>query len=186
MLRFQRISYYDGQFSWEISPIKGSLLKSKHFHNFTTNYSSKINFALHLINHPYEVVWNTSPSHNKLEKSDSQIIERYNNKLFKLGNNNFLLSIFYSFIQKPHFETTQEAFSYISNLSGHEYGSQNCFQRCLLAAKLSGSFRNDGIIFIGAEISTFDMHAWIIEGNCQPDFEDRVWINYRPLLAITF
>jgi len=30
------------------------------------------------------------------------------------------------------------------------------------------------------------MHAWIIENNSQPDFEDRAWINYRPLLAITF
>jgi len=42
------------------------------------------------------------------------------------------------------------------------------------------------VLFIGAEIATYNMHAWIIEDNEQPDFEDRVWINYRPLLAITF
>ena len=27
------------------------------------------------------------------------------------------------------------------------------------------------------------MHAWIIESNCNPDFQDREWIMYKPLLA---
>jgi hypothetical protein len=59
-------------------------------------------------------------------------------------------------------------------------------QRCLLAAKISSSFKKNGVLFIGFSSSIKDMHAWIIEGNIQPDFDDRVWINYKPLLAITF
>lgn len=186
MIRFHKLPYYDGQFSWEISPIKGCLMKSDRLFNFKPSYSKKVKDALHLINYPYEVKWNASPKQPRLDKSISKKIEQYNNRLFQLGNNNFFLSILYSTISKKHFDTTQEAFSQIAKFKEHEYGSENCFQRCLLAAKLSKSFRTKGIIFIGAELSTSNMHAWIMEGNSQPDFEDRVWINYRPLLAITF
>jgi len=186
MLRFHKIPFYDGQFSWEISRINGCLLRSERFLNYKPNYSQNINEALHLINHPYEIQWNSFPLEIKLEKVSVKKIENNNNRLFKIGNNNFLLSILYSTISRYHFDTTHEAFSYISNLKEHVYGSENCFQRCLLAAKTSKSFRSNGIIFIGAEISTGNMHAWIIEKTSQPDFADRVWINYRPLLAITF
>jgi hypothetical protein len=56
----------------------------------------------------------------------------------------------------------------------------------LTVAKCSNSFKKNGVIFIGAHLPLKDMHAWIIEGNHQPDNEDRQWINYVPLMAITY
>ncbi len=153
----------------------------------TDTFSDKLNEALFLINHPFELEWNSRPCHfNSLELKSRKTIINYNKLLFSLGNRNFLLSIIFSTLGKNYFDTTRDAFSYISTLPHHEYGSESCFQRCLLAAKTSKSFKKYGVIFIGADLATFNMHAWIIENKTQPDFEDRVWINYRPLLAITF
>ena len=186
MLRLHKILYNDGRFSWEISSIKGSLMRSEHFLINKELFSEKINEALLLINNPYELKWTSKPINYSLDLKAFNKINNYNKFLFSLGNKNFLLSILYSTIGNKYFDTTKDAFSYISKLENHEYGSENCFQRCLLAAKISRSFKNFGVIFIGAELSTFNMHAWIIENKTQPDFGDRVWINYRPLLAITF
>ena len=186
MLRLHKIPYNDDQFSWEISLIKGSLMKSEHFLKNKKLFPKKLNDALFLINNPYKLKWSYETNFNSLKLKTSKKIIDYNKFLFRLGNKNFFLSILYSTIGNKYFDKTEDAFSYISTLESHEYGSENCFQRCLLAAKISRSFKKYGVIFIGAELSTFNMHAWIIENKTQPDFEDRVWINYRPLLAITF
>ena len=57
MLRFHRIPYWDGSHCWEISPLTGSLLKSKH--NFATKkvFTKKIENSIYFINNPYEIVW---------------------------------------------------------------------------------------------------------------------------------
>lgn len=143
--------------------------------------------ALEKVNHPFQTQWSHLPCHREISNFDKLKIDRYNRILFQLTNKRFVLSILFSCVSAKKFQTTREAFSYISSLPSHEYGSENCFQRSLLAAKISASFKkNKGVLFIGAELATFNMHAWIIEGKEQPDFQDRVWINYRPLLAIVF
>ena len=84
MLRVHKIPFYDGQFSWEISRINGCLLRSERFLNYKPNYSQNINEALHLINHPYEIQWNSFPLEIKLEKVSVKKIENNNNRLFKI------------------------------------------------------------------------------------------------------
>jgi hypothetical protein len=186
MLRFYRLPYHDGIFFWEISPLNGNLLRSKHPSPKIKKNPHKVEDALASINFPYQIKWDSAPLKKEISNSNKNKINIYNNFFFKLNNNRFFLSIAYSFVNATKFQTTREAFSYISTLPLHKYGGENCFQRSLLAAKISASFKQKGVLFIGAEIATFNMHAWIIEDNEQPDFEDRVWINYRPLLAITF
>ncbi len=186
MLRFHKIPFFDGQFHWQISPLTGSLIKSEHLFYKSCTYNTKLKKLLYLIKNPYEVDWNS----NRLEVSvidEKRLkIEAYNRKLFTLGNNRFLRSIFFAYQQRGIFDDSNSAFSYISNYKEYDYGSDNCLQRCLLVAKTSKSFKKNGAIFIGAMLSTYEMHSWIIEKDSQPDFQDRVWINYRPLLAITF
>lgn len=186
MLRLHKIPYFDGQFSWEISRINGSLMRSEHFHNDKKSFSEKIAKSIFYINNPYELMCLSKPTNSSIGLKEIDKVYKYNKQLFSLGSNKFILSILYSTLGKNIFENTVDSFSYISKLTDHVYGSENCFQRSLLAAKISKSFKQKGVIFIGAELSTFNMHAWIIEDNLQPDFEDRVWINYIPLLAITF
>jgi hypothetical protein len=186
MLRFYRLPYYEDNFLWEISPVNGSLLRSEHPSFKIKKLPLKVKKALESINYPYQIKWDYLPSIREISSLDKKKIDKYNRLFFKLSNNKFILSILYSFVNAKKFQTTRETFSYISTLPSHKYGSENCFQRSLLAAKISASFKKKGVLFIGAEIATYNMHAWIIEDNEQPDFEDRVWINYRPLLAITF
>lgn len=108
-----------------------------------------------------------------------------NDVFFKLGNQRFLRSILYASRSEGIFPNTNLAFSAVSQLPGHKNSlNDRCFQRSLLAAKSSMSFSQNGVLFIGAEFSTGEMHAWIIENGEQPDPDDRTWINYRPLLAI--
>jgi len=186
MLRFHRLPYHDGNSLWEISPRNGSLLRSEHPSFKTKELPLKVTQSIECINYPYKIKWHNIPLINEISKEDKIQINKYNKFFFKLSNNRFFLSIIYSFVNAKKFQTTREAFSYISTLPNHKYGSENCFQRSLLAAKISASFKKKGVLFIGAELATYNMHAWIIEDKEQPDFEDRVWINYRPLLAITF
>ena len=186
MLRFHRIPYWDGSHCWEISPLTGSLLKSKHNFATTKVFTKKIQSSIYYINNPYEIVWEHNKENLIINEDLFLKIKSFNKKLFTIGNSQFIRSILYSYFQYKVFEKTKDAFSYIADLEDHKYGSENCFQRTLLAAKTSKTFKKDGVLFIGAELSSFNMHAWIIENNSQPDFEDRAWINYRPLLAITF
>ena len=186
MLRFRKLPYHDGNFLWEISSMNGSLLRSEHPSFKIKELPVKVIQALECINHPYQIKWHHTPLIREISIEDKLKIDKFNRFFFNLNNNRFFLSVIYSFINARKFQTTREAFSYISTLPDHKYGSENCFQRSLLAAKTSASFQKKGVLFIGAELATFNMHAWIIEDNEQPDFEDRVWINYRPLLAITF
>lgn len=186
MLRFHRLPYHDGNFLWEISPRNGSLLRSEHPSFKTKELPVKVTQAIECINYPYQIKWQHISLFSEISKDDKIKIDKYNRFFFKLSNNRFFLSIIYSFLNVKIFQTTREAFSYISTLPNHKYGSENCFQRSLLAAKISASFKKKGVLFIGAELATYSMHAWIIEDKEQPDLEDRVWINYRPLLAITF
>jgi hypothetical protein len=81
------------------------------------------------------------------------------------------------------FDSTEQAISKITELYFADAGS-DCLQKTLLAAKTSRSFASDGVLFIGANLPTGHMHAWIIEKNTQPDPVDRHWISYQPLFAI--
>lgn len=186
MLRLYKLPFYDGSFLWEVNPLTGSLLKSKHPFFKKRKLPLKVQQALFYVENPYKIKWSSSLKISKIDESKKNKIDFHSQFLFKLGNGRFLLSIFYSFFRSLGLMSTTEAFSYISTLENYQYGSENCFQRCLLVAKLSNTFKRDGVLFIGAEISTLNMHAWIIESGTQPDLADRVWINYRPLLAIVF
>jgi len=118
-------------------------------------------------------------------QSDSNLLENINQRFFSLGNRRFLASIIYSSLGSRIFENTKIAFSAIAKLPGHmDSLNDRCFQRSLLAAKTSLSFSRHGVLLIGAEFSSGEMHAWIIENGEQPDPDDRTWINFRPLLAI--
>lgn len=185
MLRFYKLNHIEDNFNYEINIFTGNLLKSELLSLKNQKIPKKVANALYYINYPFELNWCSIPKFKNLTTKHRKQINIQNKKNFWLGKN-FFFSILYSFINRSKFSSTSEAFSYISTLKNHHRGSENCLQRCLLAAKISSSFKKNGVLFIGFSSSIKDMHAWIIEGNIQPDFDDRVWINYKPLLAITF
>jgi hypothetical protein len=186
MLRFYQLHHIEDNFYYEINIFSGNLLKSEHLSPKNQKIPTKIVNALYYINFPFELNWCSIPKFKNLPSKHKKQIDKQNNFFFWLCKKSFFLSILYSFVNRSKFSSTSESFSYVSTLKNHHRGSENCLQRCLLAAKISSSFKKNGVLFIGFSSSSKDMHAWIIEGNVQPDFDDRVWINYKPLLAITF
>lgn len=177
---------YEDHGWWFISRITGNLLHSIHPPPIYFKLPLIVSDALKYCDSPYECGW--SPRHIQTELSSEKLkrLTRADETLFSLGNAKFLLSILYSGFSMPIFNTTRHAFGAISELPNHQGNSlDKCFQRTLLAAKTSASFPRTGVIFIGADLSSNEMHAWIIEDGQQPDYQDRSWINYRPLLAIT-
>ena len=166
---------------WYISPFSGSLIKASSPPPFGGgNLPAKLKEALACCDDPYKCNWYPEVTVTKAESA----LSRYECKLRWLGNHNFLFSFVYASWSACLYKDTKEAFAAISNLpSFQSRRADQCFLRSLLAAKTSRSFAKSGVLFIGAELSSGEMHAWILECGSQPDHEDRAWVNYRPLLA---
>lgn len=171
---------------WYISPITGSLIKTKKapVAQHGRHLPRLISAALLHCEDPYLCRWDPKPITVRLEKPNERRLSTFNRMFLRLGNRRFFLSILYAGISHHLFENTQHAMGAISMMQEHALRRDElCLPRTLLAAKTSKTFQQKGVIFIGALITTGDMHAWIIEDGRQPDPEDRFWINFRPLLA---
>lgn len=180
---------YNGRYFF-ISPITGNLCVGNQPLSKKT-IPQLIKKALDYCENPYTLnstnFIERKISLNSVPANSANRIDRINKNFLWLGNRNFLVSSIYSSFQNPFFESTIDAFDYISQMEIHkEKFGELCLQRALLAAKISKSFKKNGVIFIGATLPTFNMHAWIIEGDIQPDREDRIWVMYQPLLALYF
>lgn len=185
-MNFKILPYeFEGSYYF-ISPLTGNLIESKKKVS-TPNLNQNIKCAEKLNNEPYTLNPLTHSIDTKIYKKKIEKVSQYNRVLMKLGNSKFFLSCMYSRFRKPIFENTTLAFDHISKIDIHkEMKGKLCLQRSLLAAKTSKSFKKNGVLFIGAQLPTGVMHAWIIEDKKQPDRQDREWIMYKPLLAITF
>ena len=185
MLSAISLPFYDRGYWWSISPITGYLIRSNHNPTlFKFTIPTVVSNAIDSCNDPYQCAWEPNANFVKLSGGDSKRLEKMNSRLHQIGNRRFWLSYTYAGFFHPIFDTTKDAISVISQLPEQVNArADHCLQRSLLAAKTSKSFREKGVLFIGASIASADMHAWIIEDACQPDFEDRNWINFRPLLA---
>ena len=174
---------------WTISPLTGNLIRHREWKSPPTKSSALPAFvadALYYCDNPYECHWDPVMIREPVGKVARERLEKLSRRLIALGNSRFLLSVLYSGLTEPLFNTTRAAFGEISMLADQALHKEElCLPRSLLAAKISRSFRNGGVLFIGAMVESLDMHAWIIERGEQPDPEDRTWINYRPLLAYT-
>ena len=183
-LKHVELPYIDENTIWSICPFTGSLLKedaSKY--NRKIIVPNKVKRALECCDSPYSCKPNIS---SKLHLSQSKIdkLQRLNNIVLQIGNNHFYLTRLYSCIKNKLFQNTFESIIYINHLpENYNLRHQRCLQRAFLASKVSVSFDEKGVIFIGAFLPTGDMHAWIIEDGSQVDIDDSGWINYRPLLA---
>ena len=187
MRRASLSHWQDGEL-WFISPWSGSLFRSTLHSRWAEdeNFMPKVKDALAICNEPYSCLWSPDLDQRHSEsqpKSPSGL--NYLARFFVfLGNKRFLLSTLCAGYNLGLFDTTRQAFDAISALPGLGWSDETCLQRSLLAAMTSKSFVHSGVLLIGAELSTGEMHAWIIENGEQPDAEDRTWVNFRPLLAL--
>ncbi len=184
-LKHVDLPYFDGNNHWSICPYTGSLLKGNSEKNANhTKIPRKVSMAIQYCNEPYLCKVNNEIKINQCNLVLFEKINKMHNRLLKISNSRFYTTRLYSSMKNLLFENTSEAITCINSLPPQvELKHQLCLQRAFLAAKISKSFTKEGVIFIGAFLPTGDMHAWIIENGVQPDFDDRGWVNYRPLLA---
>lgn len=174
--------------TWTISPISGSLLRSKAKICSQISIPQKVKNAIEFCDNPYLCRYHREESQiSNISKVTFDQLDRMHSVFLKLNNKHFYLSRLYASIRKNLFLDTYNSLSAISllptqKLSGHLL----CLQRSLLTAKISKDFESKGVIFIGAFLPSVEMHAWIIEDGFQPDRNDREWIHYRPLLALYY
>ncbi len=171
-----------------ISPFSGKLYKINQdiFRNHSVD--DKLKKALFIVDNPFTI--DTLHPNNYPIKEDYFVFKKlihYHNILLKLGNGHFFLSRIYSSFRRYLFSNSVDAFDAISRIEKQkELKNELCLQRSLLVMKTSKSFRDSGVLFIGASLPSGKMHAWIIENGAQPDRLDRNWIMFKPLLAIYY
>ena len=188
MLKAIRLPLEEDGSWWTISPFSGSLIqhKQKPLSEFD-KVPTRVKEALSYCEAPYTCKWTHLKSSVASELNDKKVqrVTTYHNRLLAITNSRFLLSRLYASFSQVMVETTYQAMGVISEIPEQvQNREERCLQRSLLAAKISASFYDDGVLFIGATTTSADMHAWIIEAGSQPDHEDRGWVNYRPLLAL--
>ena len=171
---------------WFVSAWSGSLFRSSRPPRIgrVKSIFPKVKEALAICDDPYSCRWVPDPDQCYCKSEKISLLSWLDRYFTFLGNQRFFVSTACAGYNLGLFETTREAFTTMSYLPGLGGADDNCLRRSLLAAMTSKSFVRSGVLFIGAELSTGEMHAWIIENGEQPDPEDRSWINYRPLLAL--
>lgn len=182
------LPFRDKDCSYYISPFNGKLYKMDNDIFRNHNIDEKLNKALSVVNNPFSIeALHPENYYMKINQDDFKKICHYHDILLRLGNEQFLFSRIYASFRRYIFNSSIEAFDAISRIQKQkEYRNELCLQRSLLVVKTSKSFRNNGVLFIGASFPSGKMHAWIIENGVQPDRLDRNWIIYRPLLAIYY
>lgn len=186
------LPFYDGKEWFKISRISGVLSASDQ-KPFSLPWEpilrKQINSVLNCCDNPFECQIPAVPMYQgfALNSLVKQSLVQISDRMLALGNMRFFQSIAFASQHFPLFDSTADAFEAITqHTTPHsDLHFKYCFQRALTVAKVSRSFwSTDSAILIGAFLDTGEMHAWIIESRNQPDPYDRVWVNYRPLLAL--
>lgn len=176
---------------WVVHPLSGSLLKTS-AENVSRFQSPRLPPIVHnglvqcdepyLLKPPRNIL-----SDPNLDWSEDGIntlqIHKYFKRMKQYRAFNFFASVVYASLPKPCFRDSRAAMKALNALDQSET-HDTCLEKCLTAAKCSTSFRNKGVVYIGAHLPLQAMHAWIIEDGCQPDDNDRQWVNFVPLMAI--
>jgi hypothetical protein len=182
------LPFRDKEHFYYISPFNGKLYKVDNDVFRKRNIDKKLKKALYVVDNPFSIeALHPESYHTQIDKEDFKNIYQYHNILLKIGNEHFFLSRIYASFRRCLFNNSIEAFDAISRIEKQkEFKNELCLQRSLLVIKTSKTFRDNGVLFIGASLPSGKMHAWIIENGVQPDRLDRNWIMYRPLLAIYY
>jgi len=177
---------------WAIHPLSGSLLKTSVDNVDRFRGSELPLIVINSLNHcdkPYSLSPSLgssakSRSPNLVKSDPSFQIQNHFQKIKRYRSLNFYASILYASITRTCFMDSKEAFAALNALN-EDVTHNSCLEKCLTVAKCSASFREKGVLLIGAHLPLQAMHAWIIEDDCQPDGDDRQWINFMPLMAIS-
>jgi hypothetical protein len=186
MLQSTKLTYQAFDYYWSISPLTGALIRNVQHSPLEDRrkFPEKLHRALEYCAYPYKLdpmrFGVVSPS---IDNFSETIARRTVGFMRSISSASFFWTRAYASLKKPIFRDSQTAFDYLNNFTDL-VSDQDCLCRGFFVAKTSKSFSKSGILFFGAFLPTYQMHAWIIDDSQQPDSSDRDWINFTPLLAL--
>jgi hypothetical protein len=186
-MKLHNIGLHKGSSSFIISSFSGSLIEIiADYKKSDTTLTNKITKSLHFCNQPYSLNVNlikpkkTTPEHKfnapLLSKRATLLVYLYRVNLFWFAYK------YVSFL-KPSFENSSQAIDFFRRQDYSAPQDSLCLPRSLFAASASRRFAEAGVLFLGVFLPSRSMHAWIIEDGRQPDIDDSMWINFRPVAA---
>jgi hypothetical protein len=173
-----------GNLEYSVCPWTGDLLVAERElkNQTTTNFPEKVKIALALCDNPYRLKKHADKFDASLNQLNRAKFAR--NILTIFCRFNFLLARKYSDLKSIYFFDSASAINFFYSITSSSQINKLCLPRALFAAKTSAAFDTDGVIFIGAFLPSRSMHAWVIEKGAQPDAQDEIWHQYRPIAAI--
>jgi hypothetical protein len=164
--------------------LTGAIYVNEYNNDYLFNNSqipTKVELALNFNNNPYSLS-NINEINDKI--LTSSVLNIYGLNLSKISVLSFYLAKIYSNLRRKEFENSIQAINYFRSIERLKNQNNLCLPRTLFAASKSKLFKEKGVIFIGIFLPSTNLHAWIIEDGCQPDVEDKIWTNYKPIAAI--
>jgi hypothetical protein len=186
-MKFHHLSFSDAGELFSLSPYFGCLYKSASFcmgECGDQTLPKKLKQILENCRNPFTLTPNIIPVHNSYPTAGRKAAERSLKRILRLCKTNFWLARCYASLLRPKFQSAREAVNFFNEITSHLDHDTLCLPRSLFAAAHSHAFRQSGAVLIGIFLPSRSMHAWIIEDGCQPDPQDSMWINYRPVAAL--
>jgi hypothetical protein len=186
-MKFHSVGFQAGSSYYSLHQVTGSLLEYQETPKLKsgTNFPEKLRKALGICRSPY-----LAAHFQSLLRAESptphfdEILLRRARYLIRLCRaNHFWLACKYASFARPGFESSAAAIAFFRNHTSRSQQNSLCLPRSLFAASTSRRFKASGVLFIGVFLPSRAMHAWIIENACQPDADDSMWINFRPVAA---
>ena len=187
-MRFHSLGIQAASSCYTLQQMTGCLLES---HNTriigkTANFPEKLRKALFVCRVPYlaEQSRNYLPEHPTAPWRAEQVLRRARLLISLCRANCFWLACKYASFGSHGFEDSAAAIAFFRMHTSRSQQNSLCLPRSLFAASTSQRFKASGVLFIGVFLPSRAMHAWIIEDSRQPDADDSMWINFRPVAAV--
>jgi hypothetical protein len=180
-MKLYQIPLKEGDKMYKIEPLTGSLIYFEYDETIIkSNYPKKLLKALELCNNPYLLLpYNISVQHQI--RKNALLIAKLISVTSKV---NFWASNHLDSVIKPKYTDSKQGIEVFRQIYSKKKQDEMCLPRSIFAASMSKEFRKSGVIFIGVFLPSKSMHAWIIENVMQPDVNDNIWINFKPVAAI--
>ena len=185
-MKFYNLGLQDHSTNYFLDRISGSLVQIPTMHNSRKEaFPEKLNQSLGLCHQPYGLNW--EPFHSTPIASSTPCAQNLSTRARRMvqlcRSNFFWLASLYGSLVRPRFEDCSSAIAFFRQQKFAFPQHTLCLSRSLFAASASRRFAEAGVLFIGVFLPSRSMHAWIIEDGRQPDIDDSMWLNFRPVAA---
>lgn len=181
------ISINHDEHRYQFEPLTGSLLvRGKRTDIKTTRaLPQQVSHYLSLNDGPYRLSQHVAPQTADLQRIPTWL-KLHARILVWACRRSFGLARTMAHFRLPIFSNATVATQAFRGLFPASVQQDLCLPRSLWVAITSEVFKANGVLFIGVFLPSRSMHAWVIEDGKQPDPDDTLWINFRPVAVGTY